>query len=78
MRCSFRITYFHNIDNYVSRSVNENIELTNKLFQYYNDLGVEAYEADTENLEETVRWRLQGEWYSTAQIERIRNLRAFL
>lgn len=78
MLSRFRITLHIDIDNYVSYSVNEDMELVAKLWGYYHDLGVEAYEADTKDLNGTVRWELQGNWYSTSQIERIMNLRAFL
>jgi hypothetical protein len=74
----FRIVSYFSADDYVSRSFNENHKLTSKLFQHHENLGVVAYEADFYNPETTVKWELDGKWYSTAQIEQIMELRAFL
>lgn len=60
------------------RSLNEVPELVEQLWQYHKDLGVVAYEADTDDLEATLKWELQDHWYTTPQIQRIYNLRAFL
>lgn len=78
MESRFRITMYVDDEHYACRSMNEDGQLINQLFQYHKDLGVEAYQADTEDLQGTVRWELQGKWYDTSQIERIMKLRAFL
>jgi hypothetical protein len=74
----YRITSYENDKSYTIRSMNEDSELIQELWQYHKDLGVEAYEADTNDLRATVKWELQGHWYNTSQIKRIYNLRAFL
>lgn len=63
---------------YWFHSYNENALLNNQLWQYNKDLGVDAYMADDTDLEGTLKWRLQDRWYTTAQIERIYKIRAFL
>lgn len=59
-------------------SSNENSLLNKQLWDYNKEMGVDAYLADDNNLEETVKWRLQDHWYSTSQIERIKKIRIFL
>jgi hypothetical protein len=78
MISQFRIDLYESDKSYVTRSLNEDPELVKQLWQYYKDLGVEAYQADTDDLQGTVRWELQGHWYTTSEIKRIYNLRAFL
>lgn len=73
-----RITSYQDDKNYTTRSLNDDPGLNQNLWQYHQDLGVEAYEADTDDLQGTVKWELHEQWYTTAQIERIYNLRAFL
>jgi hypothetical protein len=74
----YRILYYKNDREYCINFLNENPDLTRDLWKYYENLGVEAYQADTDDLNATVKWELQGKWYNTSQIERIMNLRAFL
>lgn len=78
MISQYCIDFYESDQNFVVHSSNENSELVKQLWKYHDDLGVNAYQADTENLQETVRWQLMGSWYTTSQIERIYGLRAFL
>ncbi len=65
-------------EDYFVSSVNEKPLLNNQLWEYNKDLGVDAYMADDQDLEGTLKWKLQDHWYTTSQIERIYELRAFL
>jgi hypothetical protein len=86
IKCSVAIRYFIDMNKYVIHCVNDypqncltdREKLKTQLFEYHMVIGVDAYEADLQDLEGSLKWKLQGEWYSTAEIERIINLRAFL
>lgn len=78
MRIFSWIMFYESSISYVTQSNNENVELTKQLWNYHTDLGVEAYEADTDDLRGTVKWHLQDKWYTTSEIERIKSLKAFL
>jgi hypothetical protein len=67
-----------NMAPHAAYSCNENSDLSIRLWQLYRDLGVVAYEADLMDPINTVKWKLQGHWYSAAEIERLMELRAFL
>lgn len=78
MISKYCIEFYESDQNFTVRSSNEDPELVKQLWQYHKDLGVNAYRAYGENLQETVKWQLEDHWYTTSQIERIYKLRAFL
>jgi hypothetical protein len=53
-------------------------ELCKKLWEYYDEMGVNSYQTDEENTLDSVRWELNGSWYTTSQIERIKKIKVFL
>jgi len=52
--------------------------LETKMWEHYHNLGVDAFQANAQNTFGTVQWRLQDQWYTTSQIERIMKIRVFL
>lgn len=82
MLCTCEIVFIDSADRskkeYLIFSVNEKALLNKRLWELNKDLDVVAYQADDDNLEETLRWKLQGHWYTPSEIERIYKIRAFL
>lgn len=71
---SFRIWKFQrNPLSFSTTGFCENSELCEKAFQYYEQLGVEGYDQD----ENQVLWLIKNDWYTTAQIDRMLKLKAF-
>ena len=76
---NFRILYYDNDRSYGTTSSGITLKkLCQQLWEYRAAIGVVAYQADEENSEDSVRWELNGTWYTTAEIERIKKMPAFL
>jgi hypothetical protein len=52
----------------------EDYETITKMFEYFEELVVVAYKENPEG----IFWELDGNWYDTDQIERIRKLKGFI
>lgn len=70
--------YFNGQDCGAKSSADLPIGWIQKLYDMYEELGIDRFEADLSDIEGTTKWRLNGVFYSNAQIERIKKLKAFL
>lgn len=73
-----RIEYYQKngpggIPHYVTRCLNEKYDLSAQLYEYFDKIGVVAYE----EYDYGVRWELHDKWFTTEQIERMLQLQAF-
>lgn len=76
---SFRILYYDNDKSYGTTSSGiTSKKLCQQLWDYRAEIGVAAYQTDEEDSEDSVKWELDGRWYTTAEIERIKKMPAFL